>query len=54
MPTVITGAAGGIGKAAVTRFLAEDHDVLVVDVNKEGLRASPHPSGSFAPARPPT
>ena len=34
MRTVITGAASGIGRAAVTRFLAEGHDVLAVDVNK--------------------
>ncbi|MEM7100754.1 MAG: SDR family oxidoreductase [Pseudomonadota bacterium] len=35
--TVITGGAGGIGKAAAARFAAEGSDVLLVDLSEEAL-----------------
>jgi cyclopentanol dehydrogenase len=34
---VVTGAASGIGKATVEKFLAEGAQVLATDVNEEGL-----------------
>ncbi len=34
---IITGAAGGIGKALCKRFLEEGVQVIATDVNKEGL-----------------
>lgn len=38
MRAVITGAASGIGRATVQRFLAEGHDVLGVDLDSERLQ----------------
>ena len=38
MRAVITGAASGIGRATVQRFLAEGHDVLGVDLDAERLQ----------------
>ncbi|MEN9559650.1 MAG: hypothetical protein RLZZ502_861 [Pseudomonadota bacterium] len=35
---LVTGAAGGIGRALVQRFLAEGARVVALDVNAEGLR----------------
>ena len=37
---VITGGAGGIGKAAGKRFIAEGADVLLVDLDEEALAAA--------------
>jgi NAD(P)-dependent dehydrogenase (short-subunit alcohol dehydrogenase family) len=37
---LITGAAGGIGRAAAVRFAAEGARVGLVDVSREGLRES--------------
>ena len=37
---LITGAAGGIGRAAAVRFATEGARVGLVDVSREGLRAS--------------
>ena len=37
---LITGAAGGIGRAAPVRFAAEGARVGLVDVSREGLRES--------------
>jgi 3alpha(or 20beta)-hydroxysteroid dehydrogenase len=37
---LITGAAGGIGRAAAVRFAAEGARVGLVDVWREGLRES--------------
>jgi NAD(P)-dependent dehydrogenase (short-subunit alcohol dehydrogenase family) len=37
---LITGAAGGIGRAAAVRFAAEGAPVGLVDVSREGLRES--------------
>jgi NAD(P)-dependent dehydrogenase (short-subunit alcohol dehydrogenase family) len=37
---LITGAAGGIGRAAAVRFAAEGARVALVDVSRDGLRAS--------------
>lgn len=34
---LITGAAQGIGKASAERFLKEDYQVAVIDINKEKL-----------------
>src|SRR5262250_3579831 len=37
---VITGAAGGIGRAAAVRFASEGARVGLVDVSRDGLRES--------------
>lgn len=37
---VVTGAAGGIGRAAAVRFAAEGARVALVDLSREGLRES--------------
>lgn len=43
---VITGGAGGIGKAAAKRFAAEGADVLLVDLNEDALREAVAEIGS--------
>src|SRR5436309_11843055 len=37
---VITGAAGGIGRAAASRFASEGARVVLVDVSADGLEES--------------
>lgn len=37
---VVTGGAGGIGKATASRFLSEAATVFVSDINKDGLMAA--------------
>ena len=44
--TVITGGAGGIGKAAAARFAAEGSDVLLVDLSEEALAQAAAEIGS--------
>ncbi len=44
--TVITGGAGGIGKAAAKRFVAEGSDVLIVDLDEEALASAVSDIGS--------
>lgn len=39
---VVTGAASGIGRAAVARFVAEGASVIAVDVDAEGLASLDH------------
>ena len=34
---IVTGAAGGIGRAAVRKFAAEGATVTAVDINAQGL-----------------
>lgn len=43
---VVTGGAGGIGRAAATLFAAEGANVLVVDIDEPGLRAAVEQSAS--------
>lgn len=43
---IITGGAGGIGKAAGKRFVAEGAQVLLVDLNEEALQAAVADIGS--------
>ncbi len=43
---IITGGAGGIGKAAGKRFVAEGAQVLLVDLNEEALLAAVADIGS--------
>lgn len=43
---VITGGAGGIGKAAGQRFVAEGADVLLVDLDEAALKAACEEIGS--------
>jgi NAD(P)-dependent dehydrogenase (short-subunit alcohol dehydrogenase family) len=41
MRVVLTGGAGGLGRRAVTRLLAADHDVVAVDRDQAGLSELP-------------
>ncbi|MFB6173683.1 MAG: SDR family NAD(P)-dependent oxidoreductase [Halobacteriales archaeon] len=41
MRVFITGGANGIGRAAALRLLREDHEVLVLDTDEDGLRELP-------------
>ena len=43
---IITGGAGGIGKAAGQRFVAEGADVLLVDLDEAALTAACQDIGS--------
>lgn len=43
---IITGGAGGIGKAAGMRFVAEGADVLLVDIDEAALKAACDEMGS--------
>lgn len=43
---IVTGAASGIGRAVVLRFVAEGARVLAVDVNAEGLEATARETGA--------
>ena len=43
---VITGGAGGIGRAAAKLFAAESANVLIVDLDEEQLRAAAEAAGS--------
>lgn len=43
---VITGGAGGIGRAAGLRFAAEGADVLLVDLDEESLKEAVSSAGS--------
>jgi NAD(P)-dependent dehydrogenase (short-subunit alcohol dehydrogenase family) len=43
---VITGGAGGIGRAAGVRFAAEGADVLLVDLDEESLKEAVSAAGS--------
>jgi 2-hydroxycyclohexanecarboxyl-CoA dehydrogenase len=36
---IVTGAAGGIGRAVVTRLAADGFNVAAVDINEEGLKS---------------
>ena len=46
---VVTGAAGGIGRATVQRVLAEGASVAAVDLGGDGLDAQP--TQSMCPRR---
>ncbi|XOV88154.1 MAG: SDR family NAD(P)-dependent oxidoreductase [Pseudomonadota bacterium] len=48
--TIITGAAGGIGRAAAQRFLAEGSKVMLVDLDASALKATADELGSNAVA----
>jgi NAD(P)-dependent dehydrogenase (short-subunit alcohol dehydrogenase family) len=43
---VVTGAASGIGRAAVVRFAAEGANVIAADVNRAGLKETARLAGS--------
>jgi len=54
---IITGGAGGIGRAAGAMFAAEGADVLLVDIGEEQLQEAVNSIGSnrvsYCVARPP-
>lgn len=41
MRVALTGAAGGLGRRAITRLLAADHDVIALDRDESGLAGLP-------------
>lgn len=46
---VITGAAGGIGKAMADRFLRQKtREIVVVDINQAGVEATARELGCIA------
>jgi 3-hydroxybutyrate dehydrogenase len=47
---VVTGAAGGIGKAIAEALAGQDHDVVVVDINANGQEVADAISGHFVSA----